>query len=173
MRKKEVINLLIRYGILILLGLGNLFLFYSVFTFLTVYPVYLLLNLIYGADIINGSIIFFNNIYANIIPACVAGSAYYLLFILNLTTPMNLDKRVRSLVFLFFSFLVLNIIRIFVFAILFSSGFAYFDFAHKAVWYFGSTIMVVGLWFFNVKLFKIKEIPIYSDFRNIFKHIKS
>jgi len=49
------------------------------------------------------------------------------------------------------------------------SGFYYFDLVHKFVWYFGSTVMLVAIWFVNVWKFKINSIPIYNDFREIFR----
>ena len=189
----------IRYIILLVLGLGNLFIFYTIFTPLTVYPVLATLDNIYGAELLRGDItkacdiltnmkapslitnaacmdttIFFKGYFASIIPACIAGSAYYLLFILNLTTPMGKRKRFYSLMFLSILFLVLNIIRITTFAVIFANkGFEIFNLAHAATWYFGSTILVIIIWFSNVLLFKIKTIPIYTDFKTIFSQIKN
>jgi hypothetical protein len=103
-----------------------------------------------------------------LVEACIAGAAYFFLLILNLSTPMRLKKRYMSLIFLIFGFLIANILRIAVFSILYLEKFVYFDFAHASVWYFGSTLFVVALWFINVKIFKIEEIPIYSDFKSLF-----
>ncbi len=171
---ENIVALLIRYLILILLGLRNLFLFYAIFTPLSIYPVLGILDLIYDeAYLIEGtSKIFFNDIYADIIPACIAGSAYYLLLILNLTTPMKIKRRLKSILFLFGSFLVINILRIVIFGILFSEGYKYFDLAHRSVWYFGSTILIVLIWFWNVRVFNIKEVPVYSDVKGILNSIK-
>ena len=171
--KKYLSSIIIRYLILILLGLGNLFIFYSVFGPLTFYPVYFILDFIYGASILSKETIYFNGISANIVQACIAGSAYYLLLILNLTTKMKAQTRMKSLFFLIGSFLILNIARIVFFAALFSFGFKYFDLTHRIIWYAGSTLLVVLLWFGNVYLFKIKEIPVYSDAILILKHIRS
>ena len=111
-------------------------------------------------------------IIIDLIPACIAGAAYYLLLILNLTTPMKLNKRLRSMLFLFATFLILNIIRIVIFSVLLANGYSYFDLAHKITWYFTSTALVVLIWFSNVKLFKIKQIPVYTDFKIIYKKIR-
>lgn len=173
MRDKIFYYLVLRYFILLALGAFNLSLFYFIFTPLTVYPVYSVLALIdSGAQIFDGNLIFTFGRYAEIIPACVAGAAYYLLTILNLSTPMKIDKRLKSLGFLLGGFLLLNVARIFVFILLMINGFRYFDFTHLFTWYFGSTILVVAIWFVNVKLFRIKEIPIYSDVKIILKEIK-
>lgn len=173
MKQKEIFLLLGRYVILVVLGLFGLWIFYIIFTPLTIYPVNWILNKIYGSYIIEGfDRIYFKGIYLNIIPACIAGSAYYLLLILNLTTPMKIEKRVKNILVLWGFFLALNIIRIAGFAILFYSGYKYFDVAHRAFWYFGSTIIVIMIWFGGAWLFKIKEIPVCSDAKKIFKSMK-
>ena len=50
-------------------------------------------------------------------------------------------------------------------------GFSFFDITHKVFWYFISTIFVVGIWFIEIKIFKIKEIPFYSDLNLLYKNI--
>ncbi|MCH7568207.1 MAG: pacearchaeosortase [Nanoarchaeota archaeon] len=172
MNKKGVFFLSLRYLILIILGVPNLYIFYLIFTPLTTYPVFWILNFLYDAVLFPGNVIFFKGYYASIIPACVAGAAYYLLLILNLTTPMKIKIRVKSLVFLFVTFLLLNILRIIIFALLLFKGYQYFDLTHAATWYFGSTILVILIWFSNVLIFRIKTIPIYTDIRNIMKDLK-
>lgn len=170
--KSYVYGLIARYLILIALAIGNLYVFYFIFTPLTVYPVYFVLKAMYGEAVLRGNIIFLKLTYLELIPACIAGAAYYLLLILNMTTPMKLKKRARSLSFLFLSFLVLNILRIVIFSWLYVTGIGYFDLAHKVVWYAGSTGLVVLIWFANVWLFRIKEIPVYSDVKWIIGKMK-
>ncbi|MBI5803674.1 pacearchaeosortase [Candidatus Pacearchaeota archaeon] len=165
------VYLFARYLLIVLFGLFNLKFFYSVFTPLTIYPVYWIVSLFREASL-SSNLVSLESFAVEIIPACVAGAAYYLLFILNLSTPIKIDKRIKSLVFLFLVFLAFNILRIVGFIWLFSIGYEYFDAAHNLVWHFGSTILLVLVWFVNVKLFKIKEIPVYSDFRKIFSEIK-
>ncbi len=173
MKKEETIDLIIRYALSIVLAFGNLWVFYKIFTPLSVYPVSWILGLFYGgAYVIGGMIIGFRGIEVSIIPACVAGSAYYLLTILNLLTPMKKDARFKSLCFLFGAFLLVNIARIVLFSMLFSSGFAYFELAHKFTWYGISTVMVIVIWFVNVRIFNIKEIPAYSDMKKILNNIE-
>lgn len=170
--EKKYLNLAGRYVVLLLLGLNQLKLFYLIFTPLTVYPVFWVLSLVDNSSrLLEGNLIFFSGFYAQIIPACVAGAAYYLLFILNLTTPMKVDQRVKSLSFLLLSFLFLNVLRILVFASLLANGSQYFDLAHNVVWYFGSTVMVIVIWFVNVWFFKIRAIPIYSDVKEVFGEV--
>ncbi len=189
------VSLTFRYILLLLLGLGNLFIFYLIFTPLTVYFVFWLIGLSGDASLLQGTYtntcalfegtflenmacmnttIFFKEFFASIIPACVAGAAYYLLLILNLSTPMPLNKRIKSIIFLLGMFLILNVARIFAFASLFATkNYEIFDIAHEASWYFGSTVLVIILWFSNVLIFKVNEIPIYSDIKSLIKNIKS
>jgi len=169
MNNRDALYLAVRYGVLVLIGVF-LSWFYYLFSPLTVYPVYWILKLISSSArmFVEGNVIFFKGEDIEIIDACVAGAAYYLLLILNLSTPMKKTKRILSILFLMAIFLLINIIRIVVFSLLWTSGFEYFDLAHKITWYFGSSMLVVGLWFFNVWLFKIKEIPVYSDVKSLF-----
>ncbi len=169
METKDTVYLILRYAILVLIGLFNLGLFYIVFSPLTVFPVFGFLSLVFdNVSLIEGNVLFFDGFYARIIPACVAGAAYYLLVILNLTTPMTIGKSIASVSFLLGSFLFLNIVRIGVFAMLIVSGYEYFDVAHQMIWYFGSTLMIILIWFVNVLIFRIKDIPIYTDMKRIF-----
>src|SRR3989344_6427380 len=100
------------------------------------------------------------------IPACIAGAAYFLLLILNLSTPVkSAFKRATMVLFSFASFLIMNILRIVFLSIIFVEGYLWFDIIHKFFWYFLSTLFIVAIWFAEVKLFKIKEIPVYSDLK--------
>lgn len=172
MKQKEItLSFLMRYGILIIFGI-LLSLFYKTLFPLTIWPSFLLLNLFYKAAVMGNSIIV-NGFTIEIINACIAGSAYYLLLILNLTTKMKTRQRVYSLLFSFLSLLVLNILRIFFLSILFVEKFAFFDITHKLFWYLLSVVFVVGIWFLTCWLFKIKNIPVYSDIKELYKTIKS
>ena len=167
-------NLLLRYLVLVIVALPNLFLFYLIFTPLTAYPVFWLLSILYDAALLNGNIIIINReVSIELIRACIAGSAYYLLLILNLTTPkIKLKKRIHMVLTAFAAFLVLNILRIFFLSIMAISGSSYFDVTHRLFWYLFSTVFVIGIWFFQVKKYRIKEIPIYSDLKFLFKQSK-
>jgi exosortase/archaeosortase family protein len=167
------LDLVVRYVLLILLALPNLWIFYFIFTPLTVYPMYFLLNLFYDVSLMAGNILLVNReIPIEFIRACIAGSAYYLLLILNLATPgIKLRKRINMLLFAFGIFLFFNILRIFILAFLAISGSSFFDVTHRLFWYSLSTIFVVAIWFAEVKLFKIKEIPFYSDLKFLYKNL--
>lgn len=163
----KIQNIFLRYFILILVAIPNLYLFYLIFAPLTIYPTYFLLNLFFNASL-NQNIIQFNGSSIELISACIAGAAYYLLLILNLSTPqIKFKKRIKLIFSSFLIFLILNILRIFFLSLLFYSGSNYFDITHKIFWYSISTIFVVGIWFFQVKYYKIKQIPFYSDIKHI------
>ncbi len=164
MDTRDMVEMVGRYALLALIPLGSLALIYALFTPLTVYPVVWILKQMYADTLLLGTTtLYFQGQYATIVAACVAGAAYYLLLILNLTTPMPLLKRAQSIALLLGAFLVLNILRIVVFARLLAQGANYFDIAHQMTWYFGSTVLVILVWFANVLVLDIRAIPIYTD----------
>ncbi len=164
-------GIVLRYLILIAVAFPGLWLFYKIFTPLTVWPVYWLLNLVYDTSLLSDIILLVEwSFPIELIPACIAGSAYYLLLVLNLATPKIKPKtRFYAILFSFAVFLIVNILRIFILGIMAYTGSSYFDAAHQFLWYSVSTLFVVGIWFAEVRMFKIKEIPFYSDLKFLFK----
>ncbi len=167
---KKVYDLVLRYAIILAVSIPNLYLFYLIFFPLTIYTSYFFFDLFFDAILSGNSIFISNHFKIVFIDACVAGSAYFLLFILNLSTP-KIKHRGKSILFLFSCFFLLNIIRIFFLGLMYVNSSIFFDTVHKLTWWLGSTIFLVGIWFANVKLFKIKEIPFYSDFKYLKKQI--
>ena len=163
----------IRYLLLALISLLGLSIFYFIFTPLTIYSSYFLLNLSFEVSLSGTIITIFSEgkiFPIEIIGACVAGSAYSLLAILNFSTPeIRLKQRISMLLIAFISFFIINILRIFLLSLMFVSESAFFDVTHKLFWYAGSTLIVIGIWFTEVKLFKIRKIPFYSDIKYIYK----
>jgi exosortase/archaeosortase family protein len=172
MNKKNAMRLLARYLILLALGANGAMLIDVVAAPLTAFPVYFILNIFYGAQLLVGNRIFFQGNYIELIKACTGTLAIYLLLILNLSTPMQKRQRIRSLFFIILSFIALNIARILIFAMLFAEGYKYFNIAHELTWYFGSTIMVLLIWFANIYLFKIRSLPVYTDISGLIKEIR-
>ena len=170
--KKEHSSIIIRYLLLLVASFPNLFIFYFIFTPLTIYSVYFLLNIFFDVSI-QANTIFIGDFAIEIIGACIAGSAYYLLLILNLSTPgINLKTRFKTILFGFSSLLILNILRIFFLVSLLLIFPSAFDITHKIFWYFISIVFVVGIWFAVIKIFKVKQIPVYSDAKFLLKEIK-
>jgi len=170
---KEVLDILVRYLILLAVAIQNLYLFYFIFTPLTIYPVYFLTKLFFQS-LLSGNIITINSLSIQLIDACIAASAYYLLLILNLSTPkIRISRRIKMLFLAFISILILNVLRIFFLILLALNNSSFFEIIHKTLWYFLSIILVVGIWFIQVKIFKIKQIPFYSDFKHLFSLAKN
>jgi exosortase/archaeosortase family protein len=166
--KNTITSILSRYIFLLLIGLFALNIFYELFRPLTIYPVYYLLKIFFNASL-NSNVISIG-VPIEIIDACVAGSAYFLLLILNLSVPsVKISKRIKIILFAFIFLLLINIMRIFLLSILAESGSSLFDITHKLLWYSLSIIFVVCIWFIEVKLFKIKEIPLYSDIHFLYE----
>lgn len=169
------IGILLRYGIAMIIAILALAfpLFYILFRPLTVFPVFGILKMFYSVSlngleslIIAGHEIIF-------IDACIAGSAYVLLFLLNaLTRGISFKKRVLVFVFDSLILLVLNIARLILLISLLAQGSAAFDFTHKAFWYVLSTFFVVAIWFFSVWIFKIRAIPFISDVKFLIEQKK-
>ncbi len=171
--KRKLWSIFFRYAILLIFAFVGFRLFYIIFKPLTIYPVYFLFDIFYNPYISGNAIYFYNSVISfEIIGACIAGSAYLLFLILNLSTPDVKQKRLKLLIISFLSFLIVNIIRIFLIGILFLENFQFAEFAHKFFWYFGSIFVVILIWFIEVKLFKIKSIPFYSDFKFLIKNLK-
>jgi len=164
--------LALRY--LILLGLMfTLPFIYAIITPITIQSLVFLLKPFYNDVAMLGNIMVIDYKYfIQIIPACIAGAAYLLLLILNLTIAMSIKKRVLSLLFSILALFIINMLRLLLFSFLYTSESPFFDFTHKLVWYFLSTIFVIGIWFLTTKLFSIKEIPVYTDVQNLIKNIK-
>ena len=158
----KIMPIILRYLAIFILSLNSLYVFYLVLTPLTVYPVYFILKIFYSVSLYKTSMIV-NDVSINLVDACIAGSAYFLLMMLNFSTP-KIKKRILVLAVDFLAFLALNIIRIAVLASLFLSDFAYFMHAHLLSWYALTAFFVVAIWIATVKVFKIKETPFYSDF---------
>jgi len=167
--KNNAVNIFVRYIILILIAIPNIYLFYFIFTSLTIYPVFYFINFFTKATL-NGTIISFGADNIEIVGACVAGSAYYLLTILNLSTPnIKIKKRILMLFISYLTFLILNIARIVFLSYLIFIDSAYFDATHKILWYSLSTLLVVIIWFSEVKFFKINSIPVYEDVKFLYR----
>ena len=174
---KNHLKIFIRYLIIALIAIPNLFIFYFIFTPATVYPIFGTFKIFFKEVLLNENVFQINGeFFIEMIKACIAGSAYYLLFILNFSTPkIKIKKRLKMLLFSFAFLLSLNILRIVILSLIFvysPETSNLFDISHKLFWYFGTTIFVVLIWFIEVKTFKIKEIPVYSDIKFLYKEIR-
>ena len=164
---KNIIGMFARYILIVLAGLGNLAIFYKVLTPLTIKAVYLILNIFSNPEVV-ANFIRTSSLTIEIVPACVAGSAFYLLFILVFSTAdIAPKKRLLALLASLGALFVLNILRILI-LIPFANE-PYFEALHWVFWHVVSTIFVVAVWLFIIYFFKIKTVPIYSDIKVLWR----
>ena len=165
-------NLVLRLLFSVLLVVFGSEIFYLILFYPTFYLSYITL-LFYNPILINSSLII-NNINLVFVPACLATSAYTLLgLLLLLTKGIDLKKGIKMFFAGFFILFFVNIIRIFILAILLiESGIRLFDTFHLFFWQVFSTIFVFLLWIFLTKYFKVKTIPIYSDFKELLRQLR-
>ena len=161
----EVRELAARYGLALLLGLNNLWVFYFLFLPLTLFPVAGILSIFYHLSLAEKSISIAPKAI-EITDACVAGAAYYLLALLILTTR-NIPRRTRMNMFAFGAFilLIINIIRILILSGMYLNDAASFEITHQIFWFALSTLAVVLIWIFTARAFRIQSIPVYSDMK--------
>ena len=162
-----------RLALALLLSLGSLAIFYAVFSPITIYPSYWLISQFYPIDKI-GNYFYYGDYIIAIIDACVAGAAYYLLAALNLTTKgLAIWTRVKAFAFGALALLALNVFRIVLLTlVLFSQGKNSFNQIHISFWIIGSTLFVAGIWILTTKIFRIKEVPVYSDLMEVLRIYK-
>lgn len=174
--EKEIKEILLRYfvGVVVAVVAVLTFLFYFIFRPLTVWPTFWLLDIFYEPMLNNLSNITMGGFSIEIIDACVAGSAYLFLFVLNiLTAGLSLKKRFFVFVFDATFLLIMNILRLIILILLLVNESIAFDFTHKIFWYGISTACVVLIWILTVVVFKIKAIPFVSDVRTILRKTKT
>ncbi len=162
-QSKKIMYIFARYFALILIGTNNLYIIYAILTPLTIYITTAILS-IFTTPIMVSNFIGLTGLTIQIIPACVAGAAFYFLLILALSTPnikpITRTKTILTAIAMLFS---LNILRILILISLIKSS--NFQIIHWIMWHIISTIFVVGTWFTVIKIYKIKSIPIYSDIK--------
>ncbi len=168
MEKRGIWLMGLRY-VLIIVAIFALPLFYEVLRPVTTFLSYGLMRLFYYAQL-SGNFISIQGYSIEIIDACVAGIAYFLLIVLNLSTRL-IGPLKRIWLFLFTSvvFLIVNVIRIFLMTVLLVNKSGWFDTAHLVFWYALSIVFVFLIWVLSIKVFRIREIPVYSDVKAIFR----
>ncbi|MFH1521781.1 MAG: pacearchaeosortase [archaeon] len=167
-QSKKIYGLFARYFAILLVGMGNLYIIYKLLTPLTIYTLNAIVS-IFTTTTLADNIIYLNSCtQIEIVPACVAGAAFYLLFFLVLSSAdVKPEMRAKAVLTAFVMFFALNLVRILILIPMIDTS--YFATVHWIFWHIISTIFVVGVWFSVVKIYKIKSIPIYSDL----KYIKS
>ena len=166
MREKpqKVYLILVRYLILLAIVAFSLPLIYTILTSITINLTISLLDIFYNVTNFKELIVINATTEIYIVDACVAGSAYLLLLILNLTIRIPTKIRIKSIAYSFLLLFLLNVVRISILAALYHHKVPYVEFTHALFWYGLSTIFVILIWFETVRKFKIKGIPFYSDY---------
>lgn len=108
------------------------------------------------------------------ISACTATSAYYLLStLILLTKDIKIKEGIKMFVLGSTIILLMNIARIDILLVaLAEKGIDMFKSLHIFFWEAVSSLFVAGVWIILVKTFKIKNIPIISDVKILYKKIK-
>ena len=166
-QNKTILSITIRYLSVLILGLGNFYILREILTPLTIHTTNTILS-IFTSTLLIKDTIHTTFLAIQISPSCVATSAFYLLIALILLTPSIKPRtRANAIITAVATLFILNITRILILVPLATTS--YFDMTHWIFWHLISTIFVVAIWFTITKLYKIKSIPIYSDF----KYLKS
>ena len=161
-------RLLIRYACALIFMIIGLKVIYSIISPLTFKLSYWSL-IYYNPVIISQTSFLIEQHKLNFIPACTAASAYLLLILLALTTDLPLKKILKTIGFGSLLILIANIVRIDILIItLIESGSQAFETIHLIFWKILSSVYVVLVWIFLTKKLKINNIPIYSDFKEIY-----
>ncbi len=161
-----------RYILLLVIIIFGYNLIYIILKPLTIKITSSILDIFYNVYTNNELIIINFSTYIYIADACISASGYLLLIILNLTIPLKIETRIKSILYLFGLFFIINIGRIVFFSLLYHNKFKYTDITHVFFWYILSIFFVLLIWFVTIKKFKIKDIPIYTDLLYI-KNISS
>lgn len=170
MKTRDLIDIVVRCGFAIFF-VFILPVFYFIFRPLTSDLFVLLLSLFHQGVFVVGNVINFNSSSIVLIDACIAGSAYLLLLILNLLTPgIKIKKRILIFIFSSLIFLIINILRLLITS--FFIGSKTFNVVHMTFWFL-SIAFVAGIWFLSVIVFKIKQVPVYSDIIKILRELRN
>lgn len=161
---KYEINLIIRVLMALLIRPDF---FYFTLIYLTMIFPYIFLNLLnYDVRFLYESkSLFVNNINLEFVKACVATSAYYLLALLILTTKdIGLKNSIKMFLIGSLLIFIMNILRITLLIIMvLNLGLDWFNAIHLTFWYIVSSLYVFLVWIFLIRLYKVKNIPVFSD----------
>lgn len=159
-------DLLLRLGI----ALALLILPYDIFYYLLLGPTLALSSYFIHGAIHNATSIIIPGYRLELIPACIASVAYLLLALLVLTTKgIPWSKRVLMFIIGGIVIFVANTLRIILLAELIQKSYIAYQTWHLLIWNIFSTLFVVLLWIVLSYTFKVHTIPVYSDFKSLYK----
>jgi len=140
----------------------------------TMYISYIPIKLMgYGISIEDNTINMQGNLL-RFVAACTATSAYYLLAILILLTKdMNFRRGLKIFITGTLMILLINVIRIdILLVVLAEKGTNLFTSLHLLFWEVVSSVYVAAVWIFLVKYYKIKNIPVIDDIKELYRKTK-
>ena len=159
-----------RLAIRLILCFAPISWFSFIFTPLTVYGSYIILLSFFDV-IIRDSFLIVNGFPFKIVEACVASAAYYLLWLLCfLTKDISVKVRFKIIVYGFLLIFGMNLFRIGLLVFLaMKYGFYWFSLVHLTFWYIVTGVYVALVWIFLVRYYNIKNVPMYSDVKTIYR----
>jgi exosortase/archaeosortase family protein len=160
---REVYDYLMRYGLVAILGALALEPLYWFLTPLTVQTVKILISTVTSVTLLGETTLYIKGEYISLVPACIAGAAYYLLLICACTIPLTWKERGKVLGISWGLLFVFNVIRILGTTYLATTGNSLFTVTHAFFWYAGSTVMVILCWILTTTYCKIQTIPFVTD----------
>ncbi len=165
-------RLIIRMLLLLFIIFFSKDILFPILEFLTIKLSYILL-LPLNPQIVNYTTFTIRSHLIEIVPACIALSAYILLYILILSTKdIQREKLFKLFIIGTSSLLIINIIRIdLLIYMLTLMGSRLFETVHLFFWKILSGVVVVFIWIYLIRKYKIKNIPIYSDVKYLLKRI--
>ncbi|MDD5331379.1 MAG: pacearchaeosortase [Candidatus Nanoarchaeia archaeon] len=149
---------------------------FNLFYFIFLKPTLLLSGVFWISKgiVIGSDYLVYNNTILSFIPACIATSAYFLLFILVMLTRMKWVKRLKIFISGCLFIFIGNIIRITVLLYYFlNNNINMFENLHFLIWNVLSTVYVFLVWVFLVYRFKVKSIPLIDDIKYLINKIKA
>jgi len=145
--------------------------FYSFFIFPTMIIPFFVLNIFnYGTQFIwETHSLIANGTTLEFVRACIATSAYYLLALLILTTKdIGIKKTIKMFIVGSLLIFMMNVLRITLLTlVVLNYGLDWFNAVHMIFWYVISTFYVFLVWIFLIRIYKVKNIPLYSDFKQL------
>ena len=139
---------------------------------ISAYLSYLPLKLLYNANIAD-NVIYLGEKSIEYVEACGAVGAYVFLgLLILLTRNINFKKGLKMFFIGAILILFANIIRIDILAyLLIKNDINMFITLHLFTWKILSGVYVALVWIFLVKMYDIKEIPLWSDFKHLKKKL--
>ena len=167
---KYELSLILRVIIAIALLSIPFNIFQWLFTQITVNFVYFVLVLIKAAPVLGKysvkNTIDVYGVSVRIIELCVTASAYYTMAILTIITK-DISILKRAALFLLGALLIfiMNLVRIFILIYILANNGDLFRSLHQTFWFLLSFVYVALAWILLSKVFKVENIPIYSDIK--------